>query len=91
MRRWLLNAPCSMKIGPPRELKFAWVYTPATPSRNWMAIEGVDYAGYLTLTLVQRVMSSAYGGQILISNAAADLLRGSLPAGLSRATWANIG
>ncbi len=43
----------------------------------------MDYAGYLTLTLVQRVTSSAYGGQILVSNATADLLRGSLPAGLS--------
>src|SRR5512141_1471546 len=30
----------------------------------------LDYSGYLTLTVVQRVMSTAYGGQVLISNAA---------------------
>lgn len=39
----------------------------------------VDYTGYLTLTLVQRVMSAAFGGQILISNATAELLHGHLP------------
>lgn len=39
----------------------------------------VDYSGYLTLTLVQRVMSTAFGGQILISNATAELLHGHLP------------
>ena len=37
------------------------------------------YTGYLTLTRVQRVMSTAYGGQILISSASAELLRGDLP------------
>jgi predicted ATPase/class 3 adenylate cyclase len=39
----------------------------------------VDYTGYLTLTLVQRVMSTAFGGQVLLSNSTAELLRGSLP------------
>ena len=38
-----------------------------------------DYTGYLTLTRVQRIVSTAYGGQILISSASAELLRGELP------------
>src|SRR5581483_6533379 len=37
------------------------------------------YVGYLTLTRVQRVMSAAHGGQILLSNATAHLVRGELP------------
>jgi len=45
--------------------------------------EGGDYQGYLTLSRVQRVMSVAYGGQILISNAGAELVRGELPEGIS--------
>jgi predicted ATPase/class 3 adenylate cyclase len=36
-------------------------------------------SGYLTLTRAQRVMSTAYGGQILLSSASAELLRGELP------------
>jgi predicted ATPase/class 3 adenylate cyclase len=39
-----------------------------------------DYAGYLTLMHVQRVMSAAHGGQVLLSNPTAELLRGQLPA-----------
>src|SRR5512136_1167036 len=38
------------------------------------------YVGYLTLTRVQRVMSVAHGGQVLLSNPAAELVRGELPA-----------
>ena len=41
------------------------------------------YSGYLTLTRVQRVMSTAYGGQVLLSNASAELLVGQLPDGIS--------
>ncbi len=37
--------------------------------------EGGGYRGYLTLARVQRVMSAAYGEQILLSNASAELLR----------------
>ncbi|HZQ10839.1 MAG TPA: adenylate/guanylate cyclase domain-containing protein, partial [Anaerolineae bacterium] len=37
------------------------------------------YVGYLTLTRVQRVMSAAHGGQILLSNATAHLVRSELP------------
>jgi predicted ATPase/class 3 adenylate cyclase len=40
---------------------------------------GSDYRGYLTMARVQRVMSTAYGGQILLSNASAELIRGELP------------
>lgn len=40
---------------------------------------GSDYRGYLTMARVQRVMSTAYGGQILLSNASAELMRGELP------------
>ena len=35
-----------------------------------------DYRGYLTLVRVQRVMSTAYGEQVLLSNASAELTRG---------------
>ena len=37
------------------------------------------YVGYLTLTRVQRVMSIAHGGQILLSNSTAELVRGEMP------------
>jgi predicted ATPase/class 3 adenylate cyclase len=37
------------------------------------------YVGYLTLTRVQRVMSTAHGGQVLLSNATAELVRSELP------------
>src|SRR5512135_2609984 len=43
----------------------------------------IDYSGYLTLTLAQRVMSAAYGNQVLISNSTAELLHGGLPEGIS--------
>jgi len=38
-----------------------------------------EYEGYATLALTQRVMSAGHGGQILISQAAHDLLAGNLP------------
>ncbi len=41
------------------------------------------YEGYLTLTRVQRVMAIAHGGQVLLSNSTAELLRGQLPAGVA--------
>lgn len=41
------------------------------------------YRGYLTMARVQRVMSTAYGGQILLSNASAELIRGELPDGVT--------
>jgi class 3 adenylate cyclase len=42
-----------------------------------------EYEGYLTLSLVQRVMSAGHGGQILISNVTENLLRGQLPKDIS--------
>lgn len=41
------------------------------------------YSGYLTLTRVERVMSTAHGGQIILSNASAELVRGDLPQGVT--------
>jgi predicted ATPase/class 3 adenylate cyclase len=38
------------------------------------------YVGYLTLTRVQRIMSVAHGGQVLLSNPTTELVRGELPA-----------
>jgi predicted ATPase/class 3 adenylate cyclase len=40
-----------------------------------------QYQGYLCMSRVQRVMSVAYGGQILVSNTSAELMRGELPEG----------
>jgi len=41
------------------------------------------YTGYATLALVQRVMSAAHGGQILLSHTTADLVGDQLPGGIS--------
>ena len=38
-----------------------------------------EYLGYATLALCQRVMSAGHGGQVLLSNAARELVRDSLP------------
>ena len=38
-----------------------------------------EYHGYLTLSLVQRLMSAGHGGQVLVSGASEHLLRGQLP------------
>jgi predicted ATPase/class 3 adenylate cyclase len=45
-------------------------------------LHGKDYRGYLTMAKVQRIMSLAYGGQVLLSNTSADLLHHELPAGV---------
>ena len=42
-----------------------------------------EYRGYVTLAKVQRVMSAAAGGQVLLSNSTGALLSGHLPAGVS--------
>ena len=42
-----------------------------------------EYKGYLTLSLVQRLMSAGHGGQILVSQASESLLRGKLPDGIT--------
>lgn len=41
------------------------------------------YTGYLALTRAERVMSLAHGGQLLLSNASADLIRDELPQGVT--------
>ncbi len=38
------------------------------------------YSGYATLALTERIMAAAHGGQILLSQAAHDLVKDSLPA-----------
>lgn len=53
----------------------------AQPAVN--ADGSAGYTGYSTLARTQRVMSTAYGQQILVSNASADLLLDDLPAGVS--------
>src|SRR4051794_4657892 len=40
-----------------------------------------DYDAYLTLTRVQRIMSAAHGGQVLLTQATAELVRDQLPSG----------
>ncbi len=40
---------------------------------------GDVYEGYLTLTRVQRIMSAAHGGQVLLSSTSVELVRGQLP------------
>jgi predicted ATPase/class 3 adenylate cyclase len=45
-------------------------------------VNGNDYQGYLTLAKVQRIMSVAHGGQILVSNASAELIHHELPQGV---------
>lgn len=44
---------------------------------------GNEYHGYITLARAQRVMSVAYGGQILLSNASAELIHNELPEGIT--------
>jgi predicted ATPase/serine/threonine protein kinase/Tfp pilus assembly protein PilF len=46
-----------------------------------LQIESKDtpYSGYAALALTQRIMSAGHGGQILISSATENLLRGQLP------------
>ncbi len=44
---------------------------------------GNEYYSYLTLSLVQRIMSAGHGGQILLSHATENLLRGHLPKDVS--------
>jgi len=41
-----------------------------------------QYQGYLALSQVQRIMSAGHGGQVLLSGATENLLRGQLPEGI---------
>jgi predicted ATPase/class 3 adenylate cyclase len=42
-------------------------------------VKGNQYHGYLTLSLVQRLMSVGHGGQVLVSGATENILRDQLP------------
>ena len=42
-----------------------------------------QYQGYLAMSRVQRVMSVAYGSQVLVSSTTVELVRGELPKGVS--------
>ena len=43
--------------------------------------ENGEYHGYLTLSHVQRLMSAGHGGQVLVSFATQELIRGNMPEG----------
>ena len=43
--------------------------------------EDGQYSGYTTLALTQRIMAAGHGGQVLLSGAARELVRDSLPEG----------
>ena len=62
---------------PPLRVRMGLHTGPAQPQADG------DYQGYLTLARVQRVMSAAHGGQVLLSNATAELVRSSLPDGVT--------
>src|SRR5215210_2293074 len=46
-------------------------------------LHGDEYQGYLTLSLVQRLMSAGHGGQVLVSDTTENLLRGQLTKGIN--------
>ena len=46
-------------------------------------LRGNEYRGYLTMATVQRMMSVAYGGQVLLSNVSAEMLHNELPVGIT--------
>ena len=57
-----------------------WIHTCPAQAGDSQEEAGA-YTGYLALTRTQRVMSMAYGEQVLISGATAELCRGELPEG----------
>jgi predicted ATPase/class 3 adenylate cyclase len=66
-------APIKVRMG---------IHTGAAQLADDSSIEG-PYSGYATLALTQRIMSAAHGGQILLSHATENLLRGQLPKDVS--------
>ena len=46
-------------------------------------LENGEYRGYLAMSRVQRLTSAAHGGQVLLSNAAQELIRDDLPKNVS--------
>jgi predicted ATPase/class 3 adenylate cyclase len=57
------------------------IHTGPAQAGSSEAVAG-GYASNLTLARTQRVMSAASGGQVLLSSASAELLRGELPEGV---------
>ena len=53
---------------------------PAQPGRT--PTDSAGYSGYLTLARAQRLLSTAYGGQVLLSDTTADLVQYDLPSGV---------
>jgi predicted ATPase/class 3 adenylate cyclase len=62
-------APIKVRIG---------IHTGAAQLQD--ASRSPRYAGYATISISQRVMSAGHGGQVLLSQIAADLIRDKLPA-----------
>lgn len=58
------------------------IHTGSVFSKGWDDIGG-GYSGYIPLAHVQRVMSAAYGEQVLLSDSAAKLLDELLPDGIT--------
>src|SRR5215208_319606 len=66
-------APIKVRMG---------VHTGSAQLRNDPQGQGASYEGYETLALTQRIMSVGHGGQILLSQAAHDLVKDRLSAGI---------
>ena len=66
-------APIKVRMG---------IHTGAAHLAEDSSVEG-PYSGYATLAATQRIMSAAHGGQILLSQATENLLRGHLPKDVS--------
>ena len=64
-----MPAPLKVRMG---------IHTGAAQLRDVDAKEG-SYSGYATMALTQRIMSAGHGGQILLSQSAYDLIKGTLP------------
>ncbi len=67
-------------VGP---VRCGWVLPREPRSRESSRTCPVGYSGYAVLALAQRVMSAAHGGQILVSQSTAALVRDELPSGAS--------
>jgi len=78
--RSMPSAACSTKHGSPLPSECAWDCTLARRKPGASEELAGGYAGYSTLARTQRVMSIAHGGQVLLSDSTAELLRGQLPA-----------
>jgi predicted ATPase/class 3 adenylate cyclase len=67
----------------PAPIKVRMGLNTGSAQANEVETIGGGYSGYSTLARVQRVMSTAHGGQILLSHSTAELVRAELPAEIS--------